>query len=125
VRGGKSPKAGWETLILERCNDAVRRSKQRKCSKESRQLLLVEATALLETQHKKCALCGKLLTFQKHKKETASLDRIFSSVNKSPTRQKHCGYLHNMRWVCNQCNRDTRSCHMPNAKYMHPLCSKK
>jgi hypothetical protein len=106
----------WEDLIHRRCKDAIRRTRQRKCSAETHQALAREATKLLRDQNYVCALCGRKLTYEYHKNSTASLDRIFSTVKKSPVRE-YCGYLNNMRWVCTECNHKTRSCHMPNAKY--------
>lgn len=107
----------WEELLLERCRQAQKRSRQRQCGEEPLDKLLTESKALLEKQHFQCALCGVLLTCAKKKTNTASLDRIFSSVKLSPQRESKCGYLHNMRWVCTSCNHLTRSCHMKNAKY--------
>lgn len=79
--------------------------------------LIEESSQLLHKQKFCCALCGIPLTYEKKHSNTASLDRIFSSVKLSPTREAKCGYLHNMRWVCIQCNHSTRSCHMKHAKY--------
>jgi len=107
----------WEELILTRSREAQKRSRKRECGEEPLEKLVKEATFLLNQQKYKCALCGNLLSYEKHKENTASLDRIFSSVKLSPTRESKCGYLHNMRWVCKKCNHATRSCHMKNARY--------
>ena len=107
----------WKQLILVRCRQAQKRSRLRECGEESLEKLVTEATNHLLAQNYKCALCGVQLSCEKHLQETASLDRIFSAVKMSPTREAKCGYLHNMRWVCWKCNHGTRSCHMKYAKY--------
>jgi transposase-like protein len=107
----------WEQLIGVRCREAQKRSRKRNCGEEPLDKLMKEADELLHKQKYACALCGKTMTFEKKQENTASLDRIFSSVKLSPQREAKCGYLHNMRWVCTSCNHATRSCHMKNAKY--------
>ena len=113
----------WQRLVERRVDDALRRSLVRGCGAERKDLLLREAKALLVQQNFRCALCGTQLTASANAKRVASLDRIFSSVKPSPTRESKCGYLHNCRWVCYSCNHATRSCHMPRAKWKHPKCS--
>ena len=108
----------WDTLLLIRCKEAQKRSRKRNCGEEPLDKLLKEAGTLLMKQNYICALCGVKLTFLKKQSNTASLDRIFSSVKLSPQREAKCGYLHNMRWVCTTCNHATRSCHMKNARYL-------
>jgi hypothetical protein len=107
----------WQSLLLERCRQAQKRSRQRLCGEEPLDKLIKESGALLEKQNYLCSLCGVRLTYEKRHSNTASLDRIFSSVKLSPQKESKCGYLHNMRWVCTTCNHLTRSCHMKNAKY--------
>lgn len=107
----------WDDLVLVRCREAQKRSRKRDCGEEPLEKLIKEAQTLLVKQNYVCALCGKQLTYAKKEKNTASLDRVFSSVKLSPQREAKCGYLHNMRWVCTSCNHATRSCHMKNAKY--------
>jgi hypothetical protein len=110
-------KLSWKDLILVRSKEAQKRSRIRECGEEPLDKIIKEATSHLSQQNYTCALCGIKLTFEKHQDSTASLDRIFSSVKLSPTRESKCGYLHNMRWVCKKCNHATRSCHMKHAKY--------
>ncbi len=110
-------KISWQALLLTRSKEAQRRSRNRQCGEEPLENLLKESTALLLQQKYTCALCGVTLTYKKKQPNTASLDRIFSSVKQSPTRESKCGYLHNMRWVCVTCNHATRSCHMKHAKF--------
>jgi len=112
----------WRRLVDRRVKDAVRRSLVRGCGTERADLLAREASSLLVRQRFLCALCGTKLSRDAGSDSTASLDRIFSSVRPSPTREKRCGYLHNCRWVCTRCNHATRSCHMPHAKWKHSSC---
>ena len=118
----KQNKMEWEPLLQRRVYDALQRSFTRGCGKENREQLYKEAKELLEKQQYKCALCGKMMSYQSGSKMVASLDRVYSSVKKSPYR-KTCGYLKNCRWVCWACNHITRSCHMKNAKWVNQeLC---
>ena len=110
----------WTRLIRRRCVDATRRSRSRGCP-EAQAPLEAAAGRLLVKQAFLCALCGKRL--QQHGTQGASLDRIFSSVRKSPQRDgESCKYLHNMRWVCWSCNHKTRHCHMKNAEFRDSEC---
>ena len=106
--------SSWSALVKQRVRDAVGRSRRRGCS-ESEDVLFHFAKQILETQKKKCALCGVGLTLEKGDGKVASLDRIYSSVN-APGMKK-CSYFQNSRWVCFSCNHATRSCHMKNALY--------
>lgn len=112
----------WEPLLQRRVYDALKRSFTRGCGKENRNQLYKEAKALLESQNYKCALCGCQMTYKIGSRSVASLDRVYSSIKKSPER-KTCGYLKNCRWVCWACNHLTRSCHMKNPTWVNKeLC---
>ena len=117
-------KMDWKALIETRCQAAIQRSLKRQCGREDLDSLIQESTLLLKKQKYVCALCGSKMSHTLNSPNVASLDRIFSSVKKSPDGTK-CGYLKNCRWVCWSCNFKTRSCHMKHSKYKSEVdCSK-